>query len=61
MISEKSAKMTGKESCPYISEPSNECYFQNGQQFHRVSTDLLPSRLYKMQDLRITVLSGREL
>ena len=28
MISEKSIKMSEKESCPYISEPSNECYFQ---------------------------------
>ena len=28
MISEKSTRMSEKESCPYISEPSNECYFQ---------------------------------
>lgn len=28
MMSKNSIRMTEKESCPYISEPSNECYFQ---------------------------------
>lgn len=28
MLSEHSVRITERESCPYISEPSDECYFQ---------------------------------